>query len=50
MFHLLNATHAVFALLVEKPQMLFSPMVTAGLTVVCIVAVFIALSGERRRD
>jgi hypothetical protein len=26
MFHLLNASHPVFALLVEKPQILFSPM------------------------
>lgn len=50
MFHLLNASHPVFALLVEKPQILFSPTVTAGLTVVCIVAVLTALSGERRRD
>jgi len=50
MFHLLNAPHPVFALLVEKPQILFSPMVTAGLTMVCLVAVLIALSGERRRD
>jgi hypothetical protein len=50
MFHLLNASHPVFAFLVEKPQILFSPMVTAGLTMVCFVAVLIALSGERRRD
>jgi hypothetical protein len=50
MVHLLHASHPVFAFLVEKPQILFSPMVTAGLTVVCIVAVFAALSGERRRD
>ena len=50
MFHLLNASHPVFALLVEKPQILFSPMATAGLTMVCLVAVLVALNGERRRD
>jgi hypothetical protein len=45
-----NTALTVFAVLVAKPQIIFSPMVTVGLTVVCIIAVFMALRGERRRD
>jgi hypothetical protein len=46
MFHVLAFT--VFGLVV-KPQVPFSPMVTAELTVICIIVVLMALRGERRR-
>ncbi len=43
----LNTALTVFAVLVAEPKLSFSPILTLGLTVVCIVAVFMAWRGER---
>ena len=50
MVDFLNTTLTVFAILVAEPKLPFSPMVMMGVTFACIVAVFIALRGERGKD
>jgi hypothetical protein len=45
-----NTALTVFAVVIAIAQSMFPPLVTAGLAVLGILALFIALRGERRRD
>jgi hypothetical protein len=44
------ATLTLLAVMIPIPQGVFPLSVTLGLTVICILAIWIALRGERRRD